>query len=273
VTASPLSYADTIGVLERLQTLPGLVLIGGQALNVWCDLYSAECAELQALAPFTSQDIDFQGDRSLAALCAKSLSGKAFFPTLDDATPNSAIVHYTDSTNEQRAIDFLKEPFGPRKSKRHHETKLSATNVLRGSIEVGIPVSPGSSVGVRVMHPTHCLQSRVYNVVRLPGKDDAHGIRQLCAAILCAREHVRAVAAQNVKNARKLNKRLFGFACGTHARELYARHGIDVFDAVCIDAALPERFHTQGYAEWRNSLARRRGAAVTSSKRRAGTGV
>ncbi len=268
MTASPLTYADAIHVLERLETLPTLVLIGGQALNLWAEYYSIQCDELTELAPFASQDIDFQGGQHLAKLCALSLGGRLDLPKLDDLTVNTAIVHYVDSTNEERSIDFVKEPFGPNKSKHRRDgMRLSASAVLAGSIEVVIPKPAGGIVSVRVMHPTHCLQSRVYNVVGIPGKNDAHGLRQLKASVLCAREHVRAVAKESSVNARKLNKRIFRFACSRAALKLHKLHGIDVFDSVCVDPALPERFRTQGYEEWRKSLRHLRGPRPPATER------
>jgi hypothetical protein len=49
-------------VLQQLEPArDNIVLIGGQALNLWAERYSDRAADLAAAAPFTSKDIDFCG--------------------------------------------------------------------------------------------------------------------------------------------------------------------------------------------------------------------
>jgi hypothetical protein len=56
------------------------VLIGGQAVNYWADRYLADEPELRKRMPFTSEDIDFRGNRDDVRQIAGQLKLKAVFP-------------------------------------------------------------------------------------------------------------------------------------------------------------------------------------------------
>ena len=40
-----------------------MVLVGGQAINVWANLYLPRIEALRTAGPFTSKDVDFLGDK------------------------------------------------------------------------------------------------------------------------------------------------------------------------------------------------------------------
>lgn len=56
------------------------VLIGGQAVNYWAERYLATEAGLKKFAPFTSQDIDFRGNRDDVSHIAGQLKLAPAFP-------------------------------------------------------------------------------------------------------------------------------------------------------------------------------------------------
>lgn len=56
------------------------VLIGGQAVNYWAERYLSTEPELEKLQPFTSQDIDFKGDRADVGRIAQQLNLNASYP-------------------------------------------------------------------------------------------------------------------------------------------------------------------------------------------------
>lgn len=94
---------------------------------------------------------------------------------------------------------------------------------------------------LRVMHPVHCLESRVHNVAGL-NRSHPLGIRQLKASIIIAREYLRERLVANAKGpaaVSKLNERIFKFAYfNLNARKLFREYQIDPFDAVLADAEL-----------------------------------
>ncbi len=47
---------------------PRPLIVGGQAVNIWAEIYAPDAPELSAFVPFTSRDADVHGDRELARL-------------------------------------------------------------------------------------------------------------------------------------------------------------------------------------------------------------
>jgi hypothetical protein len=56
------------------------VLIGGQAVNYWAERYLSREPELASLQPFTSQDIDFKGNRNDVQRIAVQLKSHPDYP-------------------------------------------------------------------------------------------------------------------------------------------------------------------------------------------------
>jgi hypothetical protein len=158
-------------------------------------------------------------------------------PTLDDATPNSGIIVFAGLTGEPLTIDVIRTPFG-----------LEAEEVFRTSLRVEVLGDGGLPTGAsfRVVHPVLLLESRVHNVMGLPGGDTPRGRKQLRAMVVCAREFLRDRLDEGlVRPVLDLNERIGRFCLRDHhGRAVYARAGIDPFEAVLVDERLPEEFRT-----------------------------
>src|SRR5690349_10398511 len=66
-------------VLQRLAPRASgdpLILIGGQALNYWCDYYRVDNPDLDQHGPFASKDIDFQASKDVIPWCSKQVGGE-----------------------------------------------------------------------------------------------------------------------------------------------------------------------------------------------------
>ena len=74
-----LDQFDRVLALRNRDGLPYL-LIGGQAVNFWAGLYAVRESALADLKPFTSEDIDFKGDRSDVEHIAAQLKLRAVLP-------------------------------------------------------------------------------------------------------------------------------------------------------------------------------------------------
>jgi hypothetical protein len=74
-----LDQFDRVLALRNRDGLPYL-LIGGQAVNFWAGLYAVRESALADLKPFTSEDIDFKGDRSDVEHMAAQLKLRAVLP-------------------------------------------------------------------------------------------------------------------------------------------------------------------------------------------------
>jgi hypothetical protein len=62
------------------------LLVGGQAVNYWAERYIEEDPNLEELQPFTSEDIDFKGNRSDVEFMAKQLDLVPAFPNPKEMT-------------------------------------------------------------------------------------------------------------------------------------------------------------------------------------------
>jgi hypothetical protein len=160
-------------------------------------------------------------------------------------------VTFKNDEGVEHTIDFLQRAVGP-----------EPQEVLDFSIEV----MTASGHKFRVMHPVHCLESRVHNVIEHPGAyDNPHGLKQARASIICAKAFIREVAVSaSLRAATRLAERIFRFSKSREARGLHARRQIEVFDAVPHEEPMPELFCTQRYPRMLRAVqAKRRPPAVS----------
>jgi hypothetical protein len=99
--------------VEEVQTLLGFVqghqpiIVGGQAINLWAELFHGMDAELYCLWALTSKDLDFYHNRAAEEALAKSfVGGEIKLPDCDDHTPNAAVLT-GKLANRDVVVDFL----------------------------------------------------------------------------------------------------------------------------------------------------------------------
>ncbi len=249
----PLAFADVKPILRRLERIAGsVVLVGGQAVNVWAEIYAPRVPAIDREAPFTSKDIDFCGDVRAVRICADRLGGTSRTASMDDHTPNTGVVTFIDDLGVRRTIDFLDAPLG-----------LRAEEVRRLAIPAEILDAAGKPAGppFLIMHPVQVMESRVHNAMTLPGYDSPAALKQLRLSVICAREFIRdMVASDRIRVALTLNERILTFCLKDRdGRLVDARHGVDPFDAVVgDDQRLPARFRETRYPQMQRELAARR---------------
>lgn len=240
-----LGYVDVKPILEKLQDLKSqLVLVGGQAVNFWADYYASRVPELAADAPYTSKDIDFCGDRRAVRICAERLHGKAIEPEGPCAPPQSGLVIFVDDEGNTRQLDVVDRPYG-----------LESGEVERLAIPAVILNDDGSPTGSEflMMHPVLSLKSRVHNVIGLAAQyDNPQGLKQLRAAIVCAREFLRDILAnEEIPSAKRtrvvlgLNERISALAMHADGLDVFIRHSMDVMSGMLVDDALPDAFRAK----------------------------
>lgn len=248
------TLSDVLWVLQRIETRErpagseALILIGGQALNYWCDLYRVANPGLEQHGPFASKDLDFQAPRDLVRWCSQVLNGEYTLAEAGDKSLLNGVVILRREPGKELQLDFMQRAYG-----------LSAEAVAKSSAHVHVD-SGGLIFGLKVMHPLHCMMSRVHNVMDLPDQyANDHGLRQLHASIACLRLFIEATAARSEKYARDLNEKVFEFA--QHelvAQRLYRSRQIDVFDAVSNAPCFSEKFRTMRYPRMVEELAKKR---------------
>jgi hypothetical protein len=219
----PLAFADVKPILSRLERIAdSVVLVGGQAVNFWAELYASRVPAINREAPFTSKDIDFCGDVHAVRICADRLGGTFRIATIDDHTPNTGVVTFLDDDGVKRTIDFLDSPLG-----------LRAEEVQRLAIPAEIldPTGKPSGPLFRIMHPVQVMESRVHNAMTLPNYDSPAALKQLRLSVICAREFIHdVIASSRIRVALTLNERIFTFCLKDRdGRQVHAKHGVDPF--------------------------------------------
>lgn len=254
----PLTYEEVRRVLHLLEPLLAdrrIVLVGGQAVAFWGRYLAPRSLELTAFGVLTSKDIDFEGSARSVTRAATLLAGRPKIATMDDNTPNTGIVLFTDSVGIPREIDFIDAPLG-----------LDARDVRNTAVLLALDAEAGQPpVELWVMHPERCMESRVINTTVLHTTAPL-SIRQLAVSVLCAREWSSYLLdsdelpqEKRVKAVLKLNERIFKRCMGDRRfRDVLYDHNINPFQAVLAEhPLLPERFRERRYPQMRTLLEER----------------
>lgn len=210
------------------------ILIGGQAVAFWAQYFS-----IQSRLPALTGDIDY-----LATIAeAKRISARLRIPhklkiaTLDDHTPNSAVISVEmHGYPEPVLIDYLASIIG-----------MKSEAIEKSAVVVEFGGEP-----IRVLHPLHLLQAKIWNLYRLEGKRTPEGIEQARLAI----EIAAAFIAQAKMSQRELLNAIE--ATGKFAATAPARFAAEHFQLDCLKAipqsvfregVLPEEFHNKRWPQ------------------------
>ena len=143
-----ISAIDADKIISPISGSNQYILVGGQAVNFWADIYASLDPEIALLAPFSSSDIDIFASRSAVIAAAERLGGKLYLPSFDDHTPNSGkLVLSCDGVPVE--IDFMATVEG-----------VSNADVRESCIKMSHPASNNI---LFVMHPMHCLEGKIAN--------------------------------------------------------------------------------------------------------------
>jgi hypothetical protein len=218
-------------------------------LNYWCDLFRVDDPELEKFGPFTSKDLDFQAARDAVPRCSERVGGEyKLTEGGDKSSLMNGIIYVPLGNGQKLRIDIMQRAYG-----------LGADDVVKLSAPVRYH-DESFDFSFQVMHPLHCMMSRVKNVVGLPHKyANEHGLRQLKASITCLRLFIEKNTALEERRGLVLNESVFKFALhDVEADKLPRVHGIDVFEAVSNAECFSEKYRTVRYPQMAQQLARRR---------------
>lgn len=153
--AAPRPPEDFAAVLAADQPL---LMVGGQAVNLWALYYRDETKDL---APFVSRDADILGDRDTLTLLGK-LAGKKpqFFP-LKPPTNEVGVVIATDSAGAPMLLEVLR-----------HVKGASNDELRQPAYRFGIGEPPTI---VQAPGPIVLLQAKVANLAEIDQRDRRDG--------------------------------------------------------------------------------------------------
>ncbi len=139
---------------------------------------------MQAWLPFAREDVDFLGDADDALTLNTIWRGKIYLPTMDDHTPHAARVSIALNDGRRIALGFLTTLIG-----------LDELAVRKKAVAVSLPEETAS---LFVMHPLHCLASRLYNTYGiLNRRNNADGTHQ-CERVHLAVNVVRQMLTEKI---------------------------------------------------------------------------
>lgn len=146
---------------ETLDTPEPLLLVGGQAVNLWALYYEDRT---KALAPFVSRDVDVLGDRETLAQIAQVIGCRPQFFPLKPPSNEVGVVFARTRTGETMMIEVLRSVYGV----TNEELRESVFEMALGA----------NSVRVLVPGPISLLKAKIANTADLPqtGRQDARHV-------------------------------------------------------------------------------------------------
>ena len=197
-----------------LATKEPVLLVGGQAVNLWALYYEARTAEL---APFVSRDVDVLGDReTLAALGKLAGTRPQIFP-VRPPTNAVGVVIAKDATGQPLLIEVLRYVHGVSNEELREPVYTMALRETH----------------VRVPGPIALLQAKIANVAEIAqtGRQDSRHVVILTRLIPAYLADLQTAAAEGRMEERKLIElleRLLAVVTAKPARS--------VFDSLRLDA-------------------------------------
>jgi hypothetical protein len=212
------------------------VLIGGQAIALWCRQY-----EIEPRLPVLTKDVDYLGTRAEA----RRISSRLKIPhtlkiaTFDDAIPNSALLRVElEGRPEPVFVDYL----------------ASIVGVDSKDLERSAVVVEYQGETLRVIHPLLLLQSKIWNLYLLENKRTSEGIEQARLAIQVVAAFIEH-SGMNQRDLLDVIEALGKFAATTPARFAAKEFGLHCLDAVPKSAfkegVLPREFHNKRWPQLR----------------------
>jgi hypothetical protein len=169
-------FTEVLQVRNK-QGLPPL-LIGGQAVNYWAELYTKEEPGLLQWQPFASEDIDFQGSREDVRLIASQLGLSPVFPHPVEMTALAGMIPFERGDLSSIIEVVTSIPGVP--------AKLIQATALEATWE---------DYKIRVIDPISLLCAKAHLALKVAqvGRRDAE---HLAIMVLCARAFLRGALSR-----------------------------------------------------------------------------
>jgi hypothetical protein len=159
------------------------IVIGGHAVSLWGLYYLHSEPELRKLAPFTSKDMDFLGDRAIALSFARMVNEPAERAPKTERTPVIYRIKrlFPNTERQNSTLEVLSHLPGV----SNREIKETAMLIYSEALETR----------VRLPNPITCLKAKAHNLVRI-NQEKRQDHRQVKIMILCCRAFLRDVIEQ-----------------------------------------------------------------------------
>ncbi len=229
MTLKPQDAAALIGQT----TSEGTVLIGGQAVAFWADHFG-----LRTVLAALTVDIDYLGTRREA----QRADARLRYPhrltlAAPEDLPNTALLSVAmKGYKEPVVVDYLSGILG-----------VESRDIIRSAITVDFHGQP-----LKIIHPVPLLQSKFWNLYRLPAKRSPAGIEQARLAIEIVAAFLRTAEPPR-RELLKAIERIGRFAATNPARDARERYGLQCLKAIPEEVfrkgALPVVFHEKRWPQ------------------------
>lgn len=219
---------------------------------MWAEYYAENAPELHAFRPFTSKDIDYFGQKEVAIKLAAALNGQLRIPDINDATFQTAVVE-ASVNGVYVEIDFLNHVLG------------ISRGIENGVVDLVIPYTRGNAkatVTVRLMHPLHCLQSRVANIIKLRRTDEIARRQGEAAPIVLRAFIADALADGDQRAATDTLQALFKYLrrdyYGRDAHKILTNDPLEIIRHFASDERIDARYRSHNMVSMLNEITQHR---------------
>lgn len=214
--------AELVSILSRIDPDSDLILVGGQAINIWASVYQDRIPELQQFLPFSSEDLDFVGGKIDAVRVQQTLGGDLTLNQNFTPSPNTGVL-VTQAQERNLRIDFLASVFGLGDS----EVAASAVR-FEGQDKL-------AGVNLKILNPILCLEGKLKAYTGLPqaGRQDK---KHLQIALLIVRQYIKDICQQNQpRDGFKLIEKIFKVTKSDAGLQVWNRDRLDLLDSIPIE--------------------------------------
>jgi hypothetical protein len=195
-----------------------LILVGGQAINIWASYYANQVPKLTEYLPFSSAGLDFYGGKIEAIACQKILGGTINLNQDFEPSPNIGVLIVPTKLQPLR-VDFLSSVFGI----GDIELAQSAI-VFEGKQNL-------AGVRVKILNPMLCLEGKIKSLLGLPqqGRQD---LKHLEMSLIFVKEYIKEAIESDVRQGLKLIERIAFNIWSDAGLKLWYLYGVEINSAI-----------------------------------------
>jgi hypothetical protein len=199
-----------------------VVVVGGQAVNLWANFYRERVPQLEEYLPFASEDLDFYGGRLEALACHQVLGGQIFLNQDFDPSPNAGIVTVNYQSQKLR-IDFLASVYG-----------LSEAEIVSTAIPF-LGAGTLSGLSLKVLHPALCLEGKLKCLKGLP-QQNRQDLKHVKMSLLCLRQLMSDLGKKGeISPFLRLAERILNNAINETGLHAWYHHNIVIESAIPVE--------------------------------------
>ncbi len=155
------------------------LIVGGQAVNLWAELYAAAEAELHRFEPFTSKDADVHGDRALAEILHRRSGWSCRFFDEPRQPGVAILIKSADASTPELKVEVLRSVYG-----------INLADLARNQIR---EICPGQTY--RLATPFVMLKAKLANVAHLSSEKRPQDLKHVRMLIPICRAYFLEIHA------------------------------------------------------------------------------